>query len=235
MQKENLESKLAYSVEQCKTLANSLNNATDDLRKRRLKSLENETRLIKANEELQWRYETKLQELKDLLHATQSDLTSKVCEVLVVYNISMFGSAPPICHALKKKTTKHCYFIHTTLCFPQVTKLEEKKLALEAQVEILSYENENLKSSISKQMDELQIYQKGSLTQDQTASLLQEVKILEEKLDNAQKGKEFFRGQWSKAVRELHRMKVDYQQAMEVQIKNNREELMSAEYVIALF
>ncbi|XP_011693780.1 PREDICTED: centrosomal protein of 120 kDa-like isoform X3 [Wasmannia auropunctata] len=187
MQKENLESKLAYSVEQCKTLANSLNNATDDLRKRRLKSLENETRLIKANEELQWRYETKLQELKDLLHATQSDLTSKV------------------------------------------TKLEEKKLALEAQVEILSYENENLKSSISKQMDELQIYQKGSLTQDQTASLLQEVKILEEKLDNAQKGKEFFRGQWSKAVRELHRMKVDYQQAMEVQIKNNREELMSAD------
>lgn len=99
-------------------------------------------------------------------------------------------------------------------------------------MEILSYENENMKSSISKQMDELQMYQKVSLTQDQTASLLQEVKILEEKLDNAQKGKEFFREQWSKAVRELHRMKVDYQQAMQVQIKNSREELMSAEYVI---
>lgn len=80
IQRENLESKLAYSVEQCKTLANSLNNATEDLRKRRLKSLENETRLIKANEDLQWRYETKLQELKDILHTTQSDLTTKVCE-----------------------------------------------------------------------------------------------------------------------------------------------------------
>ncbi|XP_071643110.1 centrosomal protein of 120 kDa isoform X3 [Temnothorax longispinosus] len=187
IQRENLESKLAYSVEQCKTLANSLNNATEDLRKRRLKSLENETRLIKTNEDLQWRYETKLQELKDILQATQSDLTTKI------------------------------------------VKLEEKKLALEAQVEILSYENENLKSSISKQMNELQMYQKGSLTQDQTASLLQEVKILEEKLDNAQKGKEFFREQWGKAVRELHRMKVDYQQAMQVQIKNSREELMSAD------
>jgi len=86
---------------------------------------------------------------------------------------------------------------------------------------ILSYENENLKSAISKQMDELQIYQKGSLTQDQIASLLQEVKILEKKLDNVQKGKEFFREQWSKAVRELHRMKVDYQQAVE--IKNGKE------------
>ncbi|XP_077278529.1 protein rha [Temnothorax americanus] len=187
IQRENLESKLAYSVEQCKTLANGLNNATEDLRKRRLKSLENETRLIKANEDLQWRYETKLQELKDILQATQSDLTTKV------------------------------------------VKLEEKKVALEAQVEILSYENENLKSSISKQMNELQMYQKGSLTQDQTASLLQEVKILEEKLDNAQKGKEFFREQWGKAVRELHRMKVDYQQAMQVQIKTSREELMSAD------
>lgn len=113
----------------------------------------------------------------------------------------------------------------------QLVKLEEKKVALEAQVEILSFENETLKSSISKQIDELQMYQKGSLTQDQTASLLQEVKILEEKLDNAQKGKEFFREQWGKAVRELHKMKVDYQQAMEVQIKNSREELMSAEYV----
>ena len=85
MQKENLESKLAYSVEQCKTLANSLNNATEDLRNRRLKSLENETRLIKANEDLQWRYETKLQELKDLLNVTQSDLTSKVCEEYLSY------------------------------------------------------------------------------------------------------------------------------------------------------
>lgn len=100
MQKENLESKLAYSVEQCKTLANSLNNATEDLRKRRLKSLENETRLIKANEDLQWRYETKLQELKDLFHSTQSDLTSKVREVYFI-----------------KSTIKYslsCEFVHTT-------------------------------------------------------------------------------------------------------------------------
>lgn len=77
-QKENLESKLSCSVEQCKILANSLNNATEDLRMRRLKSLENETRLIKANEDIQWRYEAKLQELKDSLHATQNELTLKV-------------------------------------------------------------------------------------------------------------------------------------------------------------
>ncbi|XP_070162107.1 centrosomal protein of 120 kDa [Polyergus mexicanus] len=186
-QKENLESKLACSVEQCKILANSLNNATEDLRTRRLKSLENETRLIKANEDLQWRYETKLQELKDSLDTMQNDLTSKI------------------------------------------TKLEEKKIALEAEVEILLYENESLKSSTSKQADELQMYQKASLTKDQTASLLQELKILEEKLDNAQKGKSFFKEQWGKAVREIHKIKVDHQQAMQVQIKNSKEELKNVD------
>ncbi|CAL1685521.1 unnamed protein product [Lasius platythorax] len=186
-QRENLESKLACSVEQCKILANSLNNATEDLRMRRLKSLENETRLIKANEDLQWRYETKLQELKDSLDVMQNDLTSKI------------------------------------------TKLEEKKTALEAQVEILLYENETLKSSTSKQADELQMYQKASLTKDQTASLLQELKILEEKLDSAQKGKSFFKEQWGKAVREIHKMKVDHQQAMQVQIKNSKEELKNVD------
>jgi len=77
-QRENLESKLACSVEQCKMLANSLNNATEDLKTRRLKSLENETRLIKANEDIQWRYEVKLQELNDSLHMMQNELTSKV-------------------------------------------------------------------------------------------------------------------------------------------------------------
>ena len=80
-QKENLESKLACSVEQCKMLANSLNNATEDLRTRRLKSLENETRLIKTNEDLQWRYENKLQELKDSMLTMQNDLGSKVRQI----------------------------------------------------------------------------------------------------------------------------------------------------------
>ncbi|XP_032673592.1 centrosomal protein of 120 kDa-like isoform X2 [Odontomachus brunneus] len=183
-QKENLESKLACSVEQCKILANSLNNATEDLRMRRLKSLENETRLIKANEDIQWRYEVKLQELKDSWHAMQNDLTEKV------------------------------------------SKLEEKKTALEAQVEILMYENENLKSSISKQTNELQTYQEKSLTQNQTTSLLQEIKILKEKLDNTQKGKSYFKEEWGKAVREIQRMKIDHHQ---VQIKNSKEELKNVD------
>lgn len=59
-------------------LANSLNNATEDLRMRRLKSLEKESRLIKANEDLQWRYEMKLRELKESSQIVQEELMAKV-------------------------------------------------------------------------------------------------------------------------------------------------------------
>lgn len=65
-------------------LANSLNNATEDLRTRRLKSLEKETRLIKANEDLQWRYETKLRELKESFQTVQEELTAKVCKSICI-------------------------------------------------------------------------------------------------------------------------------------------------------
>ena len=84
---------------------------------------------------------------------------------------------------------------------------------------------------VSKQSEELETYQKGSLTQDQTANLLQELKTLEEKLQNAQENKSFFKEQWAKAVREIHRMRMEYQQTMQVQIKNSKEELQNLEYV----
>ncbi|XP_006569065.1 centrosomal protein of 120 kDa isoform X2 [Apis mellifera] len=183
--RENLETKLACSVEQCKMLANSLNNATEDLRTRRLKSLEKESRLIKANEDLQWRYEMKLRELKESSQIVQEELMAKI-------NI-----------------------------------LEKRKTALEVQEEQLSIENERLQSLVAKQSEELENYQKGSLTQDQTANLLQELKTLEEKLQNAQENKSFFKEQWAKAVREIHRIKMEHQQAIQIQIKNSKEELQN--------
>lgn len=70
-------------------LANSLNNATEDLRTRRLKSLEKETRLIKANEDLQWRYETKLRELKESFQTIQEELTAKVRKSICILKVNI--------------------------------------------------------------------------------------------------------------------------------------------------
>ncbi|XP_015594785.1 centrosomal protein of 120 kDa [Cephus cinctus] len=183
--RESLENKLACSVEQCKMLANSLNNATEDLRNRRLKSLEKEARLKKANEDLQWRYERKLKELREASKEMEEDLKSKL--------ISM----------------------------------EEDRKLLTAELKSLKEENERLHEIVERQTNQLEKFHKGSLTQDQTATLLQDLKALEEKLHTAQRSKTFFKEQWGKAVREIHRMKTDHQKALEVQIKNSKEELQN--------
>ena len=108
--------------------------------------------------------------------------------------------------------------------------MEEQKNNLEVQVEPLRLENERLRHLTSKQSEEIEGFQKGSLTQDQTASLLQEVKNLEQKLANTQKDKSYFKELWGKAVREIHRMRTEHQQAIEVQIKTSKEELKNFKY-----
>lgn len=102
---------------------------------------------------------------------------------------------------------------------------------METQVEELSTENERLQVLVTKQSDEIETYQKGSLTQDQTANLLQELKTLEEKLQNTQESKSFFKQQWANAVREIHSIKMEHQQAIQVHIKSSKEELQKIEYV----
>ncbi|XP_008554487.1 centrosomal protein of 120 kDa-like [Microplitis demolitor] len=181
--RESLEAKFNESVEQCKVLANKLNSATDDLRARKLLSLEKETRLIKANEELKLSYDKKFEELKDNSQKVQQDLASKL------------------------------------------SQLEEQKQSLLVQVELMRADNSKLEDIIRKQNEELSVFRKGSLMQDQTENLLHELKDLERKLNSAQKSKSFFKEQWGKAVREIHKMKMEHRQAIEVQIKNNKEEL----------
>lgn len=110
--------------------------------------------------------------------------------------------------------------------------LEDQIRILEMQQEPLRRENEKLQEIVNKQAEKLEIYEKGTLTQDQTASFLQELKSLEEKLTNAQKCKSFFKEQWGKSVREIHKMKIENQQAVELQIKSNKEELKNLKLVL---
>ncbi|XP_043465045.1 centrosomal protein of 120 kDa-like isoform X2 [Leptopilina heterotoma] len=183
IRRDNLEAKFTSSVEQCKLLANTLNYASEDLKTKKLESIEKEAILNREKEELQCKYNYKFQEIKEAFFKTQEDLSLKV---------------------------KH---------------LEEQNRIIKMQQEPLKRENEKLQEIVNKQSEKLEIYEKGTLTQDQTALFLQELKSLEEKLSNAQKCKSFFKEQWGKSVREIHKMKIENQHAVELQIKNNKEEL----------
>nr|CAD7614545.1 unnamed protein product [Timema genevievae] len=66
---------------------------------------------------------------------------------------------------------------------------------------------------------------KSSLTKDQTASLLQELRVVEEKLEAAVKSKSFFKEQWARAVREIHRIKSEKQHAIQIHIRDSKEQL----------
>ncbi|XP_063980873.1 centrosomal protein of 120 kDa isoform X2 [Diachasmimorpha longicaudata] len=181
--RESLESQLACSVEQCKILANNLNKATDDLRTRRIHSMEKEAQLLKTNEELQWTYDRKLRDLKDASERMREDCASKL------------------------------------------SRLEDEKKNFEEQISELRNENTRLQKTISKQSEQLTEYQKGGFTSEETENLVEQMKSLEYKFNNAMKSKTFFKEQWGKAVREIHKLKMEHQQALEVQIKSSREEL----------
>lgn len=66
-------------MEQCKMLANKLNMTIENLRLRKIQSLEKETKLIQTNDELQWKYDRKLHQLQDALQKMQGEFSTKVC------------------------------------------------------------------------------------------------------------------------------------------------------------
>ncbi|XP_008207344.1 centrosomal protein of 120 kDa [Nasonia vitripennis] len=178
-----LESQLATNVEQCKVLASNLSKATEDLRTRKIQSLEKETKLIQANEELQWKYDRKLHQLQNALQKMQEEFSSKLMS------------------------------------------LEEQNRSLLSQIELLNEKNYELEKIRRDQNEKIEAHKKASLTEDQTTSVLQQLKNLEEKLDKAQRSKAFFKEQWSKAVKEIHMLKMENQQAVECQIRNSKTEL----------
>lgn len=75
---QTLERKLADSVEQCGALTNSLTTVTQDLKRRRIRSLEREQTLVRENECLQRQLEEKTRDLQEAFSFTHEKMTKKV-------------------------------------------------------------------------------------------------------------------------------------------------------------
>lgn len=95
---------------------------------------------------------------------------------------------------------------------------------LQLNVEQLQKQVELLKNNIKNTEKESQSRYSG-LTKDQTASLIQELRYLEEKLDSAVQSKAFFKEQWGRAVRELHLVKLATRKQMLSQLQQDRKQL----------
>ncbi|XP_068084880.1 centrosomal protein of 120 kDa [Anabrus simplex] len=109
----------------------------------------------------------------------------------------------------------------------KISQLELEKDQLKERIDVLQKENENLKNKLKIQDKHLERLRKATLTEEQTASLLQELKSLEEKYEVALRSKAFFKEQWLDSVREIHQIKAQHHEALKMQFKQNREELQN--------
>ncbi|XP_052742323.1 centrosomal protein of 120 kDa [Bicyclus anynana] len=103
-------------------------------------------------------------------------------------------------------------------------QLKMKDMALEeVQLKVQSLEKQNaaLKNDLKNVEKDAESKYSG-LTKDQTASLIQELRCLEEKLESAAAAKAFFKEQWGRAVRELHRAKLGQRARMLAELRQHR-------------
>lgn len=89
----------------------------------------------------------------------------------------------------------------------------------------LHLENRQLKDLVEKQQEELEANKKSALTKEQTTNLLQELRVLEEQFEEAQKQKGYFKEQWKKAVQEIHELRTEEQKQLLNEIEQNKQEL----------
>ncbi|XP_050668637.1 centrosomal protein of 120 kDa [Leptidea sinapis] len=106
-------------------------------------------------------------------------------------------------------------------------QLRLKELAVEeerARVQSLEKQIDVLKRNLMNIEKEAESRCSG-LTKDQTASLIQELRCLEEKLESAVQSKSFFKEQWGRAVRELHLMKLAGRRQVLARLRSDRRRL----------
>ncbi|XP_069697339.1 centrosomal protein of 120 kDa-like isoform X2 [Periplaneta americana] len=178
-----LQKNLLRNMEKCRSLAQSLNDTTDDLRQEAFRTVEKEQYLNRFKEMAQQKYKLKVLAMREANRRLKDDLSFKI------------------------------------------VKLEREKEDLEERLLKVEKENCLLKETVKAQELELDNILKTSLTKDQTAAMLQELKLLEEKLEVTCKSKSFFKEQWARAVREILRLKCEHRKEIQIQIKHNKEEL----------
>lgn len=98
-------------------------------------------------------------------------------------------------------------------------------LDLIEEISKLQFTNGQLQNVIEQQREELEANKKSALTKEQTTNLLQELRVLEEQFEEAQKQKSYFKEQWKKAVKEIHELRTEEQKQLLSEIEQNKQEL----------
>ncbi|KAK6631416.1 hypothetical protein RUM44_005943 [Polyplax serrata] len=107
----------------------------------------------------------------------------------------------------------------------RIHQLEQERKDLIDRLKDVQTENDRMKEALKTSEIELEKNKRACLSQEQTATLLQDLKAMQEKLDTANNSKLFFKEQWGRAVREIHRIKSEYTKNIQVQLQYRKDEL----------
>ncbi|XP_071053912.1 centrosomal protein of 120 kDa-like [Onthophagus taurus] len=89
----------------------------------------------------------------------------------------------------------------------------------------LELDNEHLKNILAERICEIDEIKKFSLSNEQTANLLQDVRNLEEKYMEVLKVKNYFKEQYAKSAKEIHELKEEGRRNITSQLMVKKEEL----------
>lgn len=119
----------------------------------------------------------------------------------------------------------------------QVTKMLEEEMNMKIErikqdnnrllqrIVNLEADNNKLNQQILSKDMEMEEMKRSALTKEQTTSLLQELRNLEEKYRQEQNAKGFYKEQWQKTVKEVHELKSEDQKHIQMQIRRKKNEL----------
>lgn len=93
------------------------------------------------------------------------------------------------------------------------------------EISSLQLENRKLRRKVGKLNEEIETNRRCALTKEQTTNLLQELRVLEEQFEDAQKQKSYFKEQWKRAVKEIHELRTEDQKQMLDELEQNKQEL----------
>lgn len=126
-------------------------------------------------------------------------------------------------HKLQQTTTQTSLHEEINCNYTKFSNYQYIELVEE--ISKLTLEKKLLSDLVEDQREELEANRKSALTKEQTATLLQELRILEEQFEEAQKQKSYFKEQWKRAVKEIHELRTEEQKQLLNEIEQNKQEL----------
>ncbi|XP_014259329.1 centrosomal protein of 120 kDa-like isoform X2 [Cimex lectularius] len=189
---------------------------------KRLKKLSSEW--IKRRTELENEFKTKIEEcqsFRDRLEETLKELATRT-EVLNIREEEILKVKEELDrkYTIKFQELRKASKLHQYDMEDKISQIILEKNELERRLEIREKELARLEESLMTTSN-------SQISKSHTNGSHSDLKTLQQSLEQALQSKAFYKEQWGKATRELHKLKEEEQEKIKIEFQRNREELQT--------